>query len=537
LDHAAFYQALPDQWLERTSGEAPWARQSEIMRALVRHRRVAVASANSCGKSFIAARIAIWWLSMYKPSVVITTAPTERQVSEILWREIRIFASKAKASGNALGGKLLLTNHWEFAEDHFAIGFSTKDNDADKFQGFHSPHLLVIADEAAGISEKIFEGVTAVLKGAHTRLLAIGNPTTLEGWFYAAFKSQGWYSTHISAFDTPNVQQKRIVIPGLVTGDDVEQARIDYGEGSPLWQARILGQFPDRLDDTMIAIRWVEEAAERRPDLEGEIVVGADIARGGSDSTVFIARQGMNAFASEEHNQKDTMESTGLLATFCNKLHANRLQVDAVGLGAGVVDRLRELMPDFEIIEMGAGTNAHDDEHFANAGAEWYAGLAEMLRDGRVGGEVFRNKRVVNELTSRKRRMRSDGRYELEAKKEILKRGGKSPDWGDALAMCFAPRPKTGAEGLLEFYRQQLALRNAPVTTPVPNPKRIETLSKERVAEEAPKARSLIDSYVQTLANAQPKAICPVCGNALDERETRISDGFDAWHVQCYPPR
>ena len=510
FNYPAFYQALPDQWLERTSGENPWDKQREIMQALVRHRRVAVASANGCGKSFIAARIAIWWLCMYRPGIVITTAPTDRQVSEILWREIGVFASKAKARGNPLGGRLL-TNHWQFAEDHFAIGFSTRENDADKFQGFHSPHLLVIADEAAGISEKIFEGITAVLKGAHTRLLAIGNPTTLSGWFYDAFKSDGWYSTHISAFDTPNLKEQRIVIPGLVTEADVAQARIDYGKGSPLWQARILGQFPDLLDDTMIAIRWVEEAGERVPEREGEIVVGADIARGGSDSTVFVARRGMNAFASEEHHQSDTMQSTALLVKFCTKHHADRLQVDAVGLGAGVVDRLRELLPNLEINEMGAGTSANDKEHFANAGAEWYAVLAETLREGRAGGEVFRNKRVVNELTSRKRRLRSDGRYELEPKKDILKRGGRSPDYGDALAMCFAPPPKTGAEGLLEFSRQELRRLNAPsAATAVRRTldrrsEQIELMLLEKPTPREPKTDFLIDLYNQNLLSGRPK--------------------------------
>jgi phage terminase large subunit len=187
-----FYQALPDIWLEHTSGELPWDKQRAIMQALVRHPRVAVASANSCGKTFIAARIAAWWLALYRPSIVITTAPTDRQVAEVLWRELRVFIAKAKARGKALGGKLLLTCKWELADDHFAIGFSTKDNDPDRFQGFHSPHILVIADEAAGISEKIYEGITAVLKGAHARLLAIGNPTALEGWFYEAFRSEGW---------------------------------------------------------------------------------------------------------------------------------------------------------------------------------------------------------------------------------------------------------------------------------------------------------------------------------------------------------
>jgi hypothetical protein len=107
-----------------------------------------------------------------------------------------------------------------------------------------------------------------------------------------------------------------------------------------------------------------------------------------------------------------------------------------------VVDRLRELMAELDVVEMGAGQRAHDDEHYAKAGAEWYAAVAQVLRDGRAGGAVFNNRRVVGDLTSRKWRMRSDGRFELEPKHEIRKRGGRSPDWGDAVAMCFPRRPE-----------------------------------------------------------------------------------------------
>ncbi len=466
IDNRTFYQALPDLWLRRMSGEIAWEKQRAIMRAVVRHPRVAVASANSCGKTFIAARIAVWFLCMYARSVVIITAPTDRQVLEVLWREMRAFKAKAEARGNPIGGKLLLTGKWEFSEDHFAIGFSTNDNDTAKFQGFHAPHLLVIADEAPGISEQIFEGITAVLKGAHTRLLAIGNPTTLEGWFYEAFKSEGWWATHISAFDTPNVLEGRIVVPGLITAKDIEQARTDYREGSPMWQARIEGRFPTQLEDTMIALDWVEKAAELQPPKQGEVVVGADIARFGQDSTVFVARQGMNLFAAEQFNQIDTMQATGLLATFCRKVGAQRAQVDVVGLGAAVVDRLREVVNgldiDLKVVEMGAGEKAHDDKNYANASAEWYAALALMLREGRAGGTVFGNKRLIAELSSRKRRMRSDGRWELEPKQEIHKRGGRSPDWGDAVAMCFAPSPKSWVEMFKEFHLNQVASRTIP---------------------------------------------------------------------------
>lgn len=540
------YQALPDKWVGDVSGEVPWAKQGEIMRALVTHPRVAVASANSCGKTHLAARLVGWWLAMYRPSIVVTTAPTDRQVTEVLWREVRAFAAKAKARGKGLGGRLHLTNKWEFAEDHFAIGFSTKDNDPDKFQGFHSPHILVIADEAAGISEKIFEGITAILEGEHNRLLAIGNPTSLEGWFYESFKSEGWWSTHISAFDTPNLKQNRIVVPGLVTVADVDQGRIDYGEGSPLWQARVLGQFPDRLDDTLIPIAWVERAGEREPARAGEIVVGADFARGGSDSTVFVARHGLNLFAGEEYNQKNTMEAAGLLVQFCKRVRATRLQGDVVGLGSGPMDRVRELMPDLEVIEMGAGMTAWDDENYANQGVEWYSVLAEFLRTDQTGGKVFQNKRAISELTSRKREIRSDGRWRLEAKEKIKKRGGRSPDWGDAIAMCYAPRPNAG---LIEYYRQLVEEKNASVAIsiaakPLFNGRTggVEIKSHTRKTAEAkpdrqaPKVQHLIDVYNQAFFGAQSKEFCAACGEPLDANESKITDYIQSWHLGCKPP-
>jgi phage terminase large subunit len=552
IDNRTLYEALPDLWLRRMSGEIALEKQCEIMRAVGRYPRVAVASANSCGKTFIAARIAVWFLCMYARSIVIITAPTDRQVLEVLWREMRAFKAKAEARGNPIGGKMLLTGKWEFAQDHFAIAFSTNDNDPAKFQGFHAPHILVIADEAAGISEQIFEGITAVLKGAHTRLLAIGNPTTLEGWFYEAFRSPGWWSTHISAFDTPNVREGRIVVPGLITAQDIEQARTDYGEGSPMWQARIEGRFPAQLEDTMIALDWIEKAAQLQPPEQGEVVVGADIARFGKDSTVFVARHGMNLFAAEEYNQIDTMQASGLLARFCKKVRADRVQVDVVGLGAAVVDRLREVVGkldlDVELVEMGAGEKAHDDKNYTNASAEWYAVLALLLYEGRAGGTIFGNKRLISDLSSRKRRMRSDGRWELEPKQEIHKRGGRSPDWGDAVAMCFAPPPRNVVAEWIEFELKRQAVHNPTEATPARHVLNRQTQAIELMprAKAAPVTRdqpetsgrkTLIGIYQETsnrfsfASFSRAKDPCKACGNPVGG--TRIEDGVDVWHPDC----
>ncbi|MBE3576892.1 MAG: hypothetical protein IMX00_04300 [Limnochordales bacterium] len=408
------------------------------------HRRVAVASCNAAGKSWLAARAAAWFLDVYRPSVVVTTAPTDRQVRHIIWKEIHAAAAAAERAGHPLGGELL-TKTWRFSEEHFAIGFATKDYDPDAFQGLHAPHLLVIADEAAGISEPIWEGIMAILRGQHTRLLAIGNPTSLEGTFFRAFSSPGWWTTHISAFDTPNLQGRGVVIPGLVTPEDVESARQDWGEGSFLWQSRILGQFPTQLTDTLIAITWVEIAANQDYQPEGDVEVGADIARYGSDETVFVARAGACAFAAESHQKQDTMETVGRLLAFADRVQAKVLKVDVVGMGAGVVDRLRELQregrlrPGVQIMEMNAGAKPLDDRKYADAGTEWWGLLADKLRSQEIGGPVFANRKVISQLTSRKFHYTSSGQMKLQSKEEMRRKGLDSPDWGDAVAMAFAP--------------------------------------------------------------------------------------------------
>jgi hypothetical protein len=296
----------------------------------------------------------------------------------------------------------------------------------------------------------------------------------------------------------------------------------------------------------MISIRWVEEAADREPPKEGEVVVGADIARAGSDSTVFVARKGMNAFASEEYNQIDTMQSTGRLANFCELVGASRVQIDVIGLGAGVVDRLREIMRNIEIVEMGAGRPALDDKHYANSGAEWYAALAALLRQGRAGGSVFKNRRVISELTSRKRRMRSDGRWELEPKHELKKRGGRSPDWGDALAMCFAPRPKDPvADWINCFCKNQVTLNSVPEIPSkyVLNPRTSgvelvpQTKAQPLPHSEGANFERVVASYrqlVNKLSNRYSSLagqLCHKCGEPV--AETRVEDGVLVWHPSC----
>ena len=236
-----------------------WSKQREVLSAITEHRRVAVKAGNGLGKGFSAAVAVLWFLHTHDPAIVLITAPTFRQVRYILWRQIHVLHRRAP---DVLKGKLLDTR-WELAEDRYALGLSA--DTADQFQGFHCPNVFIVVDKAEGVSDSIYEAIEAVMTSDGSRLLLIGNPTTVSGVFRRAFHEERsiYHCITISAMDSPNVKTGRITIPGLTTPGWVEERRQIWGEENPLYRARVLGEFPDQAPDTLVPLSAVEAAARR----------------------------------------------------------------------------------------------------------------------------------------------------------------------------------------------------------------------------------------------------------------------------------
>jgi hypothetical protein len=161
-----------------------------------------------------------------------------------------------------LGIKALQTRI-NLGPDWYAVGLSTKV--PDKFQGYHG-NVLVVVDEASGVNDPaIWAAITGNLTSAkNDRLLAIGNPLDPDSVFAQKFKipqRKGW-NNHItiSAFDVPNVQLGKEVIPHLVSKEWVEQREYEWGVDSPLYQARVLGEFPKVGKAALFPLHWLERA-------------------------------------------------------------------------------------------------------------------------------------------------------------------------------------------------------------------------------------------------------------------------------------
>ena len=431
-------------------GVTLWDKQCEVLEAVRRERRVAVKSGNGLGKGFTAAVAVLWYLDCHDPGIVLSTAPTFRQVRHVLWRQIHRLHRGAR---RPLGGTLLDTR-WELARDRYALGLSA--DGADQFQGFHCENVLVVVDEAEGVAEEIYEAVDAVMTSRNPRLLLIGNPTRTDGSFHRAFhEERGIYrAITISALDSPNLRNGEVEIPGLVTAEWVEERRIAWREDSDLYRARVLGEFPQRGEDNLIAMDDIEAAVEDSgmdgqdgrdfgfdddpfgvflPGGGGRVVIGVDVARFGSDRSVVLMRRGDAVVSIRTFSRIDTMAVAGQVMVAVREHRPDLVNVDVIGVGAGLADRLRE--QGVPARDVNVAERPRRDRTCANLRAEGYRTLACRFRDRRI--RIPRDAELIAELATLRYRYDSLGRLLMEPKDSMKKRGGRSPDKADALMLAF----------------------------------------------------------------------------------------------------
>lgn len=476
------YRQHPADFYKEVLGAEPWAMQVSILESVFKHRETAVKSCHGTGKSFNAARIALTFLTTHPGAIVVTTAPTWRQVKDVLWREL---SSAYNRAGYPLGGSLTKVG-LDYDDDWYAIGLST--TEPDKFQGYHSDNILVIVDEAAGIEEPIYEGVRAITSNENAHVLYIGNPTTVEGTFFQAFKNPRVKQFTISAFDTPNFAANGIrdldslleafippagsdpleyrpelilPYPALISPTWVYERYLEWGTDSPMWQARVMGEFPSQADSTLIPLNMIEASMDPEYRKEhgwqveqGSTAYGVDVARFGTDRTVIFQVNG--GFVAEPvviHKQDLMTITQRVIDTVDHSVWHTPIRVDDTGLGGGVTDALNKELNNahddngklyhYRVIPVNFGESPNDKVKFYNKRAEMYWNLRELIINKKIA--LPKNDALANELASIRYEYTPKQQIKIEAKDEIKKRSGRSPDLADALALAFAKGAQTYA--------------------------------------------------------------------------------------------
>lgn len=385
-DPAAGYPADPVGYVRRVLGGDPWRVQEEIARLLLTPPyKVLVKACHGVGKTWLAAALTSWWYDTFpSDSCVITTAPTARDVRDLLWAEVRRQRRRAGRGGfrGAQAPELYDT------ETHYAKGFTAATGES--FQGRHLKHMLFVFDEAVGVDAVFWETTKSMFQsdGSHA-WLCIGNPTDTSSQMYQEDISGAWHSVTMSAVEHPNLTEqlagRPVKYPGAVSleqfetwladwcdplpAEDATALDLEWPPGSGVWhrpgpqmEARALGRWPTAgtfgvWSDGLWQSATTPRPFEPRPGTLPE--VGCDVARFGDDYTEIHVRWAGTSLHHERHNGWDTQRTAGRLAELCREwarradalLPPHRkpiapgdipVKVDDGGLGGGVTDRCRE---------------------------------------------------------------------------------------------------------------------------------------------------------------------------------------------------
>lgn len=441
----------PVKWVREVLGEFTWSKQQEILESVAVNRYTAVQSCHDIGKSYTGSRAGSHHVDTKPDPFLVTTAPTWAQVNAILWREIRKAHKKA-----GLDGRINLEAQWFVNHDQL-IGFGRKPADYDQsaFQGIHALNVMVIIDEACGVPKTIFDAVDALATNVRARVLAIGNPDDPASHFAEVCKpGSGWNVIKVSAFDTPGyigepeytgtpeMEEHDRLMPDtlldlLISKEWVEERKKRWGEKSPIYISKVMGEFPEISDKTLLTPKMIRESQERDLREETKFMrrqLGVDVARFGENFTSVYRAQGGRVRKVARMHMADTVDTSEFVRHQLIMHPDEYAYVDVIGVGGGVFDTL--VREGRKVREHNSSHRAYDPERFGNRRAEIYWNMREMAENGELDlpphGE---DDDLIAQLGSIQWKIMG-GRIYIESKEEMMDRGMPSPDDADACVMA-----------------------------------------------------------------------------------------------------
>jgi len=467
LDLRKRWKADPLGYVQDRFGVTPTWQQAQVLTSLLPiGAKVSVRSGHGIGKSASAAWAISWFVETHDFAKVPCTAPTARQLRDILWGELSKWRRKAdelsQQRRHPVG--MWLTNLFRLINDSLvdpgarewgAFARTAKKENPEALQGFHATNLLYVVDEASGVVEEVFEAAQGALSSPGARVLMLGNPTRNSGTFAASHKhNRGEYTAlHFRSQDSP------LVDPGYR-----ERLIRQWGEDSNVVRVRADGEFPRQEDDVLISLEWTEPCTQREPSSgDGKRRLGVDVARMGADRTALVLRQGRVVDQIKVLSKLETMQTVGTIVSLVDSWQVDEICVDVIGLGAGVYDRLAELKRQHylacPIVAVNVANKAPLVQHPSDAKPRLlrdYLWL-EMARWLREDQPVFcaddrgACEDLAGELASVGYSLESHGLLVVEDKDHMRKRLGQSPDLADALGTTFCPQQRGAVTMGLRF--------------------------------------------------------------------------------------
>lgn len=388
--------------------------------------RLATASGHGIGKTAQVAWLILWAMSTRPHLAGVVTANTMQQLNTKTWREL------------ALWHKRLINRHWfkwsatkfwhvDHSETWCVNAVPNSEHNSEAFAGTHAKYKIIVFDEASAIPDIIWEVADGAMTDPRSIFAVFGNPTKNTGKFRECFnRGSRWQQRKVDS-RTAKMTNKTEIAEWIA----------EYGEDSDFVRVRVRGEFPRTGSEQFIGSDIVDFAMANELPFEAHCmlppVLGCDVARYGDDKSVVIVRQGRKIIYMEKYREYNTQQLAVAVIAAIKKFNVAISFVDGVGVGAGVVDRLRML--GYEVCEVNAGVTATDDEVYYNKRAEMWGRMRTWLASG---ADIPLDLELREALIGLEFGFDDKERIRLERKKDMKKRGLASPDEGDALAHTFA---------------------------------------------------------------------------------------------------
>lgn len=453
----AQYREDPVLWAKDIAGIHLWSLQADIARSVQSNKDVAVKAGHGVGKSLLAAILICWWIdTRYPHCFVASTAPSTAQIGAIVWREVRNIYNRVAQRyeegliDHKLPGYITAQHEWK-NHDGVLMGFGRKPPDQktdDAFQGIHAQEgVLAIGDEAVGLTEEMVDALGNITSNASSRRFLICNPTNPASYVGRLFKSKpsNWTFHTISVFDSPNFTGEEIpeeARHALTDESYVNSKREEYGEGTPRWMSRVLGEFAWDMGYTLIRPEDVAKGldCEIDPRAGDYPVLGVDVSRSkaGDKNTVYLFKGGYLRLI-DSWNEPNSVVTARRINQLALENRAVEVRIDGVGLGGPIADYVRDVQYEdaktgaYDVIEILGGDPSPDKKRWYNMRAWMYWSFQDRLSKSMIDLDPS-DQDLQDELMSVeiKKKVAGLDTLLLESKEEMRKRGVHSPDHADA---------------------------------------------------------------------------------------------------------
>jgi len=401
-----------------------------ILKAVKQGCRIAVKSAQGAGKTSTLVWLSFYFLLTLDDCRILITSPSANQLHRVFHAEALKWHDKMPT---------IFKEFFEITQSRISIkgkAFQKADlvtasaENQENLAGGHSENYIILADEASAIEEPVFDVLQGTLgTGGGGRFIMTANPVRNSGRFYEIFSMQKkiWQTLTFDAFNS-----------GQINSSWIEEMADFYGVDSDRYKVRVLAQFPRVSEEQFIPTDLVEAAMRRvlTPSMYNGYpkYCGVDVARFGSDSTVFTIRQGPMVLDIAKYDGLDTTEVSAYLMDYYHKHKPEKIFIDAIGIGAGVFDQSKHM--GLPVVEVVVSTKSSDPKMYFNLRSQLWGELRDWLNNGASLPDDDR--KIKAQLCGMTYGFNNRFQIQLANKKDMKKMGLESPDIPDSLSLTFA---------------------------------------------------------------------------------------------------